>query len=77
MSTAAILEADASELVRQGWKALVDSLGIQRATQFVVLIERGKGDSVQDIAQYWGDSSIEAIHSRVADWATSRPGNVS
>jgi hypothetical protein len=72
MSTAAVLEPDASEVVREGWKALVDSLGIHKATQFVVLLERGQGDSVQDIAQYWGDSSIEDIHRRVSDWASRK-----
>ncbi len=72
MSTAAVLEPDAVEVVREGWKALVDSLGIQKATRFVVLLERGQGDSVHDIAQYWGDSGIEEIHSRVSDWASKR-----
>src|SRR5437016_14678838 len=30
--------------------------------------ERGKGDSVKEINDYWGDSGIEEIHKRVTDW---------
>ncbi len=72
MSTAAVLEADAGDVVREGWKALVDKLGLLKATQFVVLLERGKGDTVEDIAQYWGSSDIDEIHSRVSEWASSK-----
>ena len=72
MSTAAVMEADAGDIVREGWKALVDSLGLLKATQFVVLLERGKGDTVEEIAQYWGNSDIEKIHGRVSEWATAR-----
>jgi len=68
MSTAATLYADAEATVREGWGVLVDKLGIQKATQFIILVERGKGDSVQDIAEYWGDLGIEAIHNRVMEW---------
>ncbi len=72
MSTAAVMEADAGDVVREGWKALVDSLGLLKATQFVVLLERGKGDTVEEIAQYWGSSDIEKIHSRVSEWASTK-----
>ncbi len=74
MSTAAVLEASAGDILREGWSALIDKLGIQKATRFVVLLERGKGDSVQEIAQYWGDSSIDAIHRQVSDWVSERNG---
>ncbi len=74
MSTAAVLEANAGDILREGWSALVDTLGIQKATRFVVLLERGKGDSVQEIAQYWEDSSIDEIHRQVSEWA-SRKGS--
>ncbi len=59
-------------IVREGWKALVEQLGIQKATQFVVLLERGKGDSAQEIADYWGDASIDEIHNRVTAWKVKR-----
>ncbi len=72
MSTAAVLEAGAGDIVREGWKALVDKLGILKATQFVVLLERGKGDTVEEIAQYWGGSDIDHIHERVSAWASSK-----
>ncbi len=72
MSTAAVMEADAGDVIRKGWKALVDSLGLLKATQFVVLLERGKGDTVEEIAQYWGKSDIEEIHGRVSQWASAK-----
>ena len=66
------LHADTEVLIREGWDLLVDKLGIQRATKFIVLLERGKGDSVYEIAEYWGDASIEDIHNRVIEWKAKR-----
>jgi hypothetical protein len=57
-----------ANVVQEGWTILVEKLGIQKATQFVVLLERGKGDSIKEINDYWGDASIDEIHSRVIDW---------
>jgi hypothetical protein len=31
----------------------------------ILLLERGQGDSVEEIAQYWGDRSIDEIHHQV------------
>ncbi len=55
-------------IIREGWDILVKNLGLQKATEFVVLLERGKGDSVKEIADYWGDATIEEIHNRVLEW---------
>ena len=68
MSTTAIQCAEAAAIVGEGWRTLVDHLGIQKATQFVVLLERGKGDSVQEITEFWGNATIEEIHARVQAW---------
>lgn len=57
-------------VVEEGWKVLVEQLGIQKATQFVILLERGNGDSVQEINDYWGDTSIDEIHNQVTAWKT-------
>ena len=46
-------------LIQEGWKLLVEKLGLQKATQFVVLLERGKGNSVAEINEYWGNAGIE------------------
>ena len=67
MSTTIPIDPD---IVEQGWKVLVEQLGIQKATQFVMLLERGKGDSIQEISNYWGDASIDEIHDRVIEWKT-------
>ena len=55
-------------LVRKGWQLLVDQLGVQSATQFVLLLERGEGDSVEEIARYWSSTSVDDIFDRVSTW---------
>jgi len=62
-----------SDIVQEGWKVLVAKLGLQKATQFVVLLERGKGDSVKEISDYWGNANIDEIYNRVKDWKNKRP----
>jgi hypothetical protein len=47
MSTTAVITPEALSLLREGWTVLVKQLGIQKATRFVLLLERGQGDSVQ------------------------------
>lgn len=69
MSTSSPID---SGVVEEGWKVLVEQLGIQKATQFVMLLERGKGDSIQEINDYWGEASIDEIHDRVIEWKTSQ-----
>jgi len=73
--TAAIPTTDTVAIIREGWNLLVEQLGLEKATQFVVLIERGKGDSVQEIADYWGNASIEEIHNQVLMWKAKRKSN--
>ncbi len=73
--SATIVMADASAVVREGWQVLVEQLGLQKATQFVVLLERGKGDSVQEIIDYWGDASIDEIHGQVMAWKVKQQAN--
>ena len=46
----------------------MEQLGLQKATEFTVLLERGKGDSVKDISEYWEDSHIDEIHSKILSW---------
>ena len=61
-----------ADVIQEGWKVLVAKLGLQKATRFVVLLERGKGDSVKEINGYWGNVSIDEIYNRVADWKTKQ-----
>lgn len=65
MSTTASTNAS---VVQQGWEILVENLGLEKATQFVLLLERGKGDSVQELNDYWGDASIDEINNQVMAW---------
>jgi hypothetical protein len=66
MSTTTQTYPDA--IIREGWEILVKNLGLDKATQFVILLEHGKGDSVKEIAEYWGDATIEEIYNRVMEW---------
>jgi len=68
MNTTVAIVNNPDLLVRKGWRILVEQLGIQNATQFVLLLERGKGDSIEEIAQHWGNSSIDDIYNRVTAW---------
>ena len=70
MSTTPAIDEDA--LVQEGWKTLVQRLGLQKATRFVVLLERGKGDSVKEISDYWGDSTLEEIHNQITAWKANQ-----
>ena len=47
------------------------NIQLENATQFIVLIERGKGDTVQEIADYWGNTGIEDIHNQIRNWKAS------
>lgn len=69
MSTTPLVD---SSIVQEGWKILVEKLGLQKATQFVISLERGKGDSVQEINDYWGDASIDEIHNAVKAWKSKQ-----
>jgi len=66
MSTTRAIDENA--LVHEGWETLVQRLGLEKATRFVVLLERGKGDSVEQISDYWGESTIEEIHNEITAW---------
>ena len=68
MNTTVAIVNNPDLLVRKGWHILVEQLGVQNATQFVLLLERGKGDSIEEIAQYWGNSPIDDIYNRVTAW---------
>lgn len=56
---------DQNQPMIEDWKLLVEQLGLEKATQFALLLKRGKGDTVQDIIKYWGNASIEEIHGKV------------
>lgn len=70
--TAARPTTDTVAIIREGWNLLVEQLGIEKATQFIVLVEKGKGDTVEEIADYWGNASIEEIHNQVIMWKAKR-----
>lgn len=53
------------DLIRKGWHLLVEGLGHRGATKFIISIERGEGDSVKEIAQFWKDKTIDDIHEEI------------
>ena len=71
MSETAVM-TEANAVIREGWEVLVEQMGLQKATQFVVLLERGKGDTIKEIADYWGDANIEEIYDQVMAWKVNR-----
>lgn len=71
MSATTTMHTEATSIIREGWTLLVEQMGILKATQFIMLLERGSGDTVQEIAEYWGNASIEEIHSQVVTWKRS------
>jgi hypothetical protein len=68
MNTSTALPSEPAELVREGWELLVKHLGLPKAIQFVILLERGKGDSVAEFKEYWGEASVDDIHARIMQW---------
>lgn len=59
---------EAVTLLQKGWAVLVEQLGVRKATEFAVLLERGQGDSVEEITRYWGETSIDEMHARILSW---------
>ena len=51
MNTKPVINIESLSLIREGWRLLVEQLGVQKATKFVILLERGKGDTVNEIAK--------------------------
>jgi len=52
-------------LIREGWKALVNKLGVAKATRFLVAFERGEGDTVKEIKRFWRGKSLDEIYRMV------------
>jgi hypothetical protein len=52
-------------LVSRGWNALVEKLGYADATRFVMLLDKGSGDSVKYFRDLWKDQSAEEVHRRI------------
>ncbi|GAK49210.1 hypothetical protein U14_00428 [Candidatus Moduliflexus flocculans] len=76
MNAVMTMNAETLSIIRDGWRILVEQLGIRKATEFVVLLERGQGDSVVDIANYWGDAAIDEIYQQVTIWKTAQSAAV-
>ena len=45
-----------------GWEALVERLGYADATRFIMLLDKGSGDSVQYFRDLWKDETAEDIY---------------
>lgn len=52
-------------LIREGWKALVNKMGVAKATRFLVAFERGEGDTVKEIKRFWRGKSLDEIYRTV------------
>lgn len=72
MRISTTLPNETADLLAQGQKVLVEHSGLPQALQFVVLLERGRGDSVKEIKEYWGDASIDEAYARILQWKEGR-----
>jgi hypothetical protein len=52
-------------LIQEGWKTLVEKMGVAKATCFLVAFERGEGDSVKEIKRFWRGKSLDEIYRMV------------
>lgn len=53
------------KILRKGWKALVEELGVVDATKFVLAFEPGEGNSIKELQKMWEDKSIDEIHAEI------------
>lgn len=53
--------------IKKGWNALINSLGLEKATRFIVGLERGEGDSVSELKALWKNKSVRAIHQEILE----------
>lgn len=49
-----------------GWEALVEKLGYADATRFIMLLDRGSGDSVQYFRDLWKGKTAEDIYREIS-----------
>ena len=49
-------------LIKKGLNSLVRSLGVDGTSRFLLGIERGEGDSVQEFRRMWKGKSAREIH---------------
>lgn len=75
MSATTVMHTEAASIIREGWTLLVEQMGILKATQFIMLLERGRGDTIQEIMEYWGNTGIEEIHRQVVVWNREKGKN--
>ena len=49
-----------------GWEALVEKLGYADATRFIMLLDKGSGDSVQYFRDLWKGKAAEDIYREIS-----------
>ena len=72
MSTSTTEPSETADLIRKGWQVLAEHPGLPQALQFVVLLERGQGDTVAEIKDYWEETSIDEMHAGIMQWKEQR-----
>jgi hypothetical protein len=60
-----MLVNECQRLASRGWDALVEKLGYADATRFVMMLDKGSGDSVTYFRELWKDTSAEEIYRRM------------
>jgi len=49
-------------LIQEGWNTRVKKMGVVKATRFLLVFERGEGDSVKEIKRFWRGKSLNQIY---------------
>ncbi len=49
------------DVIREGWKILIDKMGVAKATRFLTAFERGEGDSVKEINVSGGEVARRSL----------------
>ncbi len=57
-----ILSKGTLRIIVLGWEALVEKLGFADATRFIMLLDKGSGDSVQYFRDLWKGKTAEDIY---------------
>lgn len=62
-----------NEIVRAGYKALVEALGPVNFIRFLQQFETGSGDYTRERERLLGDASVDVIVDRIAARRSARP----
>lgn len=67
----ATLSKESLRIIVLGWEALVEKLGYADATRFIMLLDKGSGDSVQYFRGLWEGKTAEDVYREISEGGKS------